>query len=66
MAGIGLVAADWGMLSVRHLCCAVVGRVHPLKRAAAAAVQRGQLATDGFDDATDALLVGQCAGWDAG
>ncbi len=35
---------------------AVVGRVHPLERAAAAAVQRGPLAIYGFDDAADALF----------
>jgi hypothetical protein len=44
---------------------AVVGRVHPLERAAAAAVQRGQLAIDGFDDAADALLVGVLDGMPA-
>ncbi len=32
--------------------------MHPLERAAAAAVQRGQLAVEVFYDAADALLVG--------
>ncbi len=33
--------------------------MHPLERAAAAAVQRGQLAVlESFDDAADALLIG--------
>ncbi len=38
-----------------------VSRVHPLERAAAtaaAAVQRGKFAVEGFDDAADALLIG--------
>ena len=35
----------------------VAGRVHPLERAAAAAERRGQRA-EGFEDASDALLVG--------